>query len=39
MFDVQIVATMLGNGIDRLYTFNLSDFVAFSEIRAVEPSA
>lgn len=26
IFDLQLVATMLGNGVNRIYTFNRSDF-------------
>jgi toxin-antitoxin system PIN domain toxin len=37
IFDVQLVATMLANGIDRIYTFNVRDFRPFPEIEAIEP--
>ncbi|MGE4090955.1 MAG: type II toxin-antitoxin system VapC family toxin [Candidatus Binatia bacterium] len=37
IFDVQLVATMLANGVTRLYTFNVKDFLAFSEITVIEP--
>ena len=35
VFDLQIVATMLANGINRIYTFNGDDFRLFSELRVV----
>jgi predicted nucleic acid-binding protein len=31
VFDLQIVATMQANGIQRIYTFNTADFAAFSD--------
>jgi predicted nucleic acid-binding protein len=37
IFDLQIVATMQANGIDRIYTFNTEDFVAFSELSVLTP--
>jgi predicted nucleic acid-binding protein len=37
VFDLQIVATMLANGIDRIYTFNTGDFEVFPELAAVTP--
>ena len=37
VFDVLLVATMLENGVDTLYTENTKDFSAFREIRAVNP--
>ena len=36
VFDVQIAATMLANGVRRIYTYNGGDF-PFDQIRAVEP--
>ncbi len=36
-FDAFLAATMLGNGVRRIYTFNRSDFEAFTEIEAVSP--
>ena len=39
IFDVQLVATMLANGVRRIYTFNVKDFRLFAEIEAVEPQA
>jgi len=37
VFDLQIVATMKANSIDRIYTFNTEDFVAFSELSVLTP--
>jgi predicted nucleic acid-binding protein len=37
IFDAQIVATMLENGVAMIYTANLSDFKKYSEITAVNP--
>jgi predicted nucleic acid-binding protein len=38
IFDVQIVATMLGNDINRVYTYNTSDFMGFDdEIEVLTP--
>jgi len=31
VFDLQIVATMLANGVQRIYTFNPGDFQVFAE--------
>jgi predicted nucleic acid-binding protein len=36
-FDVQLVASMLGNGIKRIYTFNRDHFDRFSEVEALTP--
>ena len=33
IFDLFIVATMLGNGVNRIYTFSESDFALFTEIQ------
>ena len=38
VFDLQIVATMLANGIQRIYTFNPGDFQAFAELTVVAPT-
>ena len=40
LFDIQLIATMLGNGITRIYTFNRDDFVAFSdsELEVIVPT-
>lgn len=37
IFDVQLVATMLGNDVHRIYTFNTADFEAFEEIDTLKP--
>lgn len=37
VFDVLLVATMLENGVDTLYTENTKDFSVFREIRAINP--
>jgi predicted nucleic acid-binding protein len=37
VFDMQLVATMLANGVRRIYTFNRGHFAHFSEIEAVTP--
>ena len=37
IFDLFIVATMLGNGVNRIYTLNESDFAPFSEIEVLRP--
>ena len=34
---VVLAASMLGNGVRRIYTFNRSDFVRFSEVEVLEP--
>ncbi len=39
VFDLQLVATMLANGVERIYTFNVKDFRPFPEIQASEPKA
>jgi hypothetical protein len=38
VFDLQIVATMQANGVQRIYTFNTDDFTVFPELAAVTPS-
>jgi hypothetical protein len=38
VFDLQIVATMLANGVGRIYTFHTADFQGFSELSIVAPS-
>jgi predicted nucleic acid-binding protein len=35
IFDLQIVATMKANGVQRIYTFNTDDFEAFPELEVV----
>ena len=37
IFDLQIVATMTANGVQRIYTFNSDDFEAYSELEVVTP--
>jgi predicted nucleic acid-binding protein len=37
VFDLQIVATMLANNVQRIYTFNAGDFQVFSELTVVVP--
>lgn len=39
IFDVQIIATMLSNNIQRIYTFNTSDFVIFPELEVISPQS
>jgi toxin-antitoxin system PIN domain toxin len=39
VFDVQLVAALLGNGVRKLYTFNRSDFTPFAEIEILTPTA
>jgi predicted nucleic acid-binding protein len=37
IFDVQLVATMLGNEVRRIYTFNVRDFTPFPELEVLIP--
>jgi predicted nucleic acid-binding protein len=37
VFDLQIVATMQANGVQRIYTFNIDDFEVFAELAVVKP--
>lgn len=37
VFDLQLVATMLGNGIRKIYTLNRADFEPFDEIEVLSP--
>lgn len=37
VFDLQIVATMQANGVQRIYTFNTADFEVFPELSIVTP--
>jgi predicted nucleic acid-binding protein len=39
VFDAQLVVTMLGNGVTRLYTFNRADFEHFPGIEVLTPTA
>src|SRR5262249_48891315 len=36
-FDTQLVATMLGNGVQKIYTFNTADFQHFPGIQVLTP--
>jgi predicted nucleic acid-binding protein len=37
VLDLQIVATMQANGVQRIYTFNTADFAVFPETLNVTP--
>jgi len=37
VFDLQLVATMLGNGVSKIYTFDRSHFERFNEIEVLRP--
>jgi predicted nucleic acid-binding protein len=37
IFDLQLVATMLANGVRRIYTFNADDFKPFTELTVITP--
>ena len=37
VFDLQLVATMLANEVQRIYTFNTEDFEVFPELAVVKP--
>ena len=37
VFDLQLTATMPANGVSRIYTFNDTDFAAFSELAVTIP--
>lgn len=39
IFDLQLVATMLGNGVQKLCTFNRVDFESIAEIELVSPES
>jgi predicted nucleic acid-binding protein len=39
IFDVQLVATMLGNEVRQIYTFNVRDFTPFPELEVLIPTA
>jgi predicted nucleic acid-binding protein len=39
IFDLQIVATMKANGVQRIYTFNAEDFEVFPELAVLIPQA
>lgn len=36
--DLLLIATMLSNGVKKIYTFNTKDFVPFSEIEVLNPN-
>ena len=38
IFDVQLAATMLGNGVTKIYTFDRSHFERFDELEVLTPS-
>jgi predicted nucleic acid-binding protein len=37
VFDLQLAATMLANGVHRIYTYNTGDFDVFKELAVSEP--
>jgi predicted nucleic acid-binding protein len=37
VFDLQLVATMQANDVQRIYTFNVEDFEVFPELAVVKP--
>ena len=37
VFDLQLAATMLGNGVTRIYTFNRADFESVPSLAVLEP--
>jgi hypothetical protein len=37
VFDLQLVATMQANDVQRIYTFNTEDFVVFPELTVIAP--
>ena len=39
VFDLQLVATMLGNEVRSIYTFNVRDFTPFSDLEVLTPTA
>ena len=39
IFDLNIVATMLSNGISRISTYNVKDFLHYSEIEVLNPES
>jgi len=38
LFDIQLIATMLGNGITRIYTYHRDDFTPFAELEVIVPT-
>jgi len=39
VYDLQLVAAMLGSGLRRIYTFNVDDFAPFGELEVLTPPA
>jgi hypothetical protein len=39
IFDLQLVATMLSNGVARIYTYNKADFAKYREIEVLSPES
>ncbi len=39
LYDLQLIATMLGNGVRRIYTYNAQDFTPFVELEVIIPGA
>ncbi len=39
IFDLQLVATMLSNGVRRIYTYNQADFAKYREVEVLSPDA
>ncbi len=37
VYDLQLIAMMLGNGVSRIYTFNRPDFAKFEEVTVLAP--
>lgn len=37
VYDIFLAATMLGNGISQIYTYNVDDFSLFPQIKAIHP--
>ena len=37
VFDLQLVATMQANDVQRIYTFNIADFEVFPELTVIAP--
>lgn len=37
VYDLQLIASMLGNGVRRIYTHNTSDFTPFAELEVLTP--
>ena len=38
IFDLQLIAAMLASGVRRIYTFNVADFRAFTQIEVITPN-